>query len=148
MVHVANAAGENAPKAQIVSVNMALEDEAVYIVQAKCANVGNVHFELHGEAILQSDRGALIMKQTLDGQAGVMLPMDIRNFGATLDFAGVDPGKYTLTVSMACGDPDTVAQRRMVIEVTGDEQGKMVRILESEALAERGEQAEAAGVTP
>ncbi|MEM9813538.1 MAG: hypothetical protein AAF913_12795 [Pseudomonadota bacterium] len=114
---VLNDAVEAAPRGVIDRLTIAAAaDPSSYVISARFVNAGNAHGNPGMRARLLSEDGAEILTADLDGAAGLLLPLGIRDFGAALDVSGVPPGAYLLEArgSMA----GQTATRSLPVEIT------------------------------
>ena len=132
LVCVANKGVEAKPAAQAAKMTLAATEGAKYAVQAKFANIGNMHFKPKCRAVVATGRGQAVTEIELAGEAGLMLPLETRDFSGVLDFEKVEPGTYGLKVVLDSG-PGQGAAEQLPIRVTVEEGLKVVTIIKPEA---------------
>ena len=97
---VENKAVEAKPAAQAMKTTLAAAEGSRYIVQARFANVGNIHFKPRCRAVVASPMGQTVMEMELSGEEALMLPLETRDFSGVLDFEKVPAGTYALKVAL------------------------------------------------
>ncbi len=115
------------PAAQIIKVGLAVEEGARYIIQAKSANVGNVHFTPQCKATVSKPDGTTVLEATLSGQGQVMLPLETRDFSGILDFSEIEEGIYRLSVLMDYAK--NIVSKILPIQVSLEEGEKIVTVI-------------------
>jgi len=98
LVCVENKAVEAKPAAQAVKTTLAAGEGATYVVQARFANIGNVHFKPRCRAVIATGQGQAVTEIELAGEEGLMLPLETRDFSGEIDFEKVPAGSYALKV--------------------------------------------------
>ncbi|MEX0655612.1 MAG: hypothetical protein WD151_15930 [Phycisphaeraceae bacterium] len=133
LLTVSNAEVPAEPKVQMERLALASDEESRYIVQTQLSNVGNVHLDdVHGETELLGAGARTVTSSSLSGEAGILLPLGVRQFGGELDFADVEPGQYILQARLRYGEDGSVV-KRLAIRVEEEEDGsKSVEILDDE----------------
>ena len=134
LVCVANKGVEVKPAAQVAKMTLAAAEGAKYAVQARFANIGNVHFSPKCRALLVTGQGQTVTEIELAGEEGLMLPLETRDFSGEINFEKVEPGTYALKVVMDCGSGQGAADQ-MPIRVAVEEGQKTVTIIAREAAA-------------
>jgi len=131
LVCVENKKIEAKPAAQGMTLALAAEETSKYIVRARFGNTGNVHFTPKCRAIVATGMGITTAEALLSGEAGLMLPLETRNFSGVLDFSRVDAGTYSLkaVLEYAAGG---AAVKQIPIRVSIEEGTRVVEIIESE----------------
>ena len=132
LVCVANKGVEGKPAAQAAKMTLAATEGAKYAVQARFANIGNVHFKPKCRAVVVTGQGQSVTEIELAGEEGLMLPLETREFSGVLDFEKVEPGTYALKAVMDCGGGQGAVEQ-MPIRVTVEEKQKVVTIIKQEA---------------
>jgi hypothetical protein len=132
LVCVASKGVEAKPAAQAAKMTLAATEGAKYAVQARFANIGNVHFKPKCRAVIVTGQGQLVTEIELAGEEGLMLPLETRDFSGVLDFEKVEPGTYALKAVMDCGSGQGAAEQ-MPLRVTVEEKQKVVTIVKPEA---------------
>jgi hypothetical protein len=132
LVCVANKGVESKPAAQAAKMTLAATEGAKYAVQARFANIGNVHFKPKCRALVVTGQGGTVTEIELAGEEGLMLPLETREFSGVLDFEKVEPGTYALKAVMDCGSGQGAAEQ-MPLRVTVEEKQKVVTIIKQEA---------------
>ena len=113
-------------------MTLAATEGAKYAVQARFANIGNMHFKPKCRAVVVTGQGQTVTEIELAGEEGLMLPFETRDFSGVLDFEKVEPGAYALKVILDCGGGQGVDEQ-MPIRVTVEEGLKVVTIIAQEA---------------
>ena len=130
LVCVRNARIEPKPAAQAMNVALAGEEASKYVVRARFANTGNVHFTPKCRAVVATGIGQSVTEAVLSGEAGLMLPLEVRNFSGIIDLAGLEPGAYALKAVLEYA-PGRGAARQIPIRVSVEEGQKVVTIIEA-----------------
>jgi len=91
---VENKAVEAKPAAQAMKTTLAAAEGSRYIVQARFANVGNIHFKPRCRAVVASPMGQTVMEMELSGEEALMLPLETRDFSGVLDCEKVPALEY------------------------------------------------------
>jgi hypothetical protein len=132
LLHLANAREESTPGG--VVEQLALSEGATptqYIVQARLANIGDVHIQPIARAFLLTPQNQQVRVVPLGGDEGMLLPLGKRTYGAELDFAGVEPGYYALRAVFSLGGDQEVVKQHVVLvetqQITGED-GKAVTV--------------------
>jgi hypothetical protein len=144
LVCVANKGVAAKPAAQVAKMTLAAQEGPKYAVQARFANIGNVHFKPKCRAVVLTGQGQTVTEIELAGEEGLMLPLETREFSGVLDFEKVDPGAYALKAVMECGSGQGAAEQ-MPIRVAVEEGRKVVTIIAREAAASTAPAGAAAG---
>lgn len=126
LVCVQNAKMEARPVAQAMKVSLAAEEGSKYIVRARFANVGNIHFTPRCKATVTKADGAPVLETALSGQTDVMLPLGTGHFSGILDFSRVEAGVYRLTALIDCGGETKPVSKILPIRVSVEEGQKVV----------------------
>ncbi|MBA7475851.1 hypothetical protein ES707_11225 [subsurface metagenome] len=129
LILLQNAKIEAKAAAQIMKVSLAAEEGSRYIVRAKSANVGDVHFTPECKAIVTKPDGAPVLESAPSGQGQVMLPLETRDFSGILDFSGVEEGIYRLTVSIDYREKTEEVSKILPIQVSLEEGEKIVTVI-------------------
>jgi len=129
---VANKSVEAKPAAQAAKMSLAAAEGAKYVLQARFANTGNVHFRPKCRAVLASGMGQTVTEIELAGEEGLMLPLEMRDFSGVLDFEKVPAGTYALKAVLDCGGGQGAAEQ-MPIRVAVEEGQKVVTVVEQQA---------------
>jgi hypothetical protein len=109
---VANTNVEAEPAAQPMKLTLAAnEEENKYVVVARFGNVGNVHFAPRCRATVSTTMGKTVARMWLAGKAGLMLPLELRDFSGVLDFSKVPAGAYRLTAILEYADLEGVTKQ-------------------------------------
>ena len=128
LVCLGNPGAEVKPAVEGVKMTLAATDGAQYAIQARFANIGNVHFRPVCRAVLVDNRGQMVAKTELSGEEGLMLPLGTRDFSGILDFEKVEPGKYALTSDVEFA-PGKIATQQLAIQVSEEEGRKVVTVI-------------------
>ena len=120
------------PAAQGAKMTLAATEGAKYAVQARFANIGNVHFKPKCRALVVTGQGGTVTEIELAGEEGLMLPLETREFSGVLDFEKVEPGTYALKAVMDCGSGQGAAEQ-MPLRVTVEAGLKVITIVKPEA---------------
>jgi hypothetical protein len=114
-VHLANAGIEPTDKGLIEDLWIAQAGEpGWFALQMRLSNVGDVDVDPITRALLVNEQGGLVRAQSLSGEEGALLPFGRRTYSAEMDFAGIDPGSYTLSFVAGLGDDQEVTEQRPV----------------------------------
>ena len=105
-----------------------------YVVQSRFVNTGNVHVEPSMTADLLAPNGEVVASLDLEGEAGRLLPLGIRDYSGELDFSEIADGEYLLRASTSLGaDGDADVERRVNLRVGPDQDnpgsGRTVEII-------------------
>jgi len=117
------------PAAQVVKVTLAADEPSKYIVQAKSANIGNVHYTPKCTAELATVLGPSVMQTLLSGKTGLMLPLETRDFSGVLDFSRVNPGTYLIKGILEYADRKAVNKELPIRVSLDDSQQRLVEII-------------------
>lgn len=126
LVCVQNAKMEARPVAQAVKVSLAAEEGSKYIVRARFANVGNIHFTPRCKATVEKADGTPVLETALSGQTEVMLPLGTGDFSGILDFSRVEAGVYRLTALIDYGREAKPVSKILPVRVSVEEGQKVV----------------------
>ncbi|MGB3086841.1 MAG: hypothetical protein WBC53_03800 [Phycisphaerae bacterium] len=131
LVCVENKKVEAEPAAQGMALTLAAEEPSKYIVQAKFANTGNVHFTPKCRASLLTGIGAAVAETVLSGEEGLMLPLETRDFSGVLDFTNVEAGTYLLKAVLDYAEGQA-AVKQIPIRISLEEDNKVVTIVQAQ----------------
>ena len=97
LICVENKNVEARPAASPMKLTIAAGEASEYVVVGRFSNVGNTNFTPRCTATVTTAMGRTIAKTLLAGKAGVMLPLEMRDFSGVVDFSKVAAGTYRLT---------------------------------------------------
>ena len=87
------------PKGECISLSVAQGEGSEYVISARFANTGNVHYDATARARLTDPTGMRGHGEAmLSGETGRMLPLQMRDYSGLIDFADIEPGVYVLRV--------------------------------------------------
>ncbi|MCY2924368.1 MAG: hypothetical protein NT031_02850, partial [Planctomycetota bacterium] len=132
LVCVANKGVEAKSAAQATKMILVATEGAKYAVQARFANIGNLHFNPKCQAAVVTGQGQSVTEIELAGEEGPMLPLGTRDFSGVLDFEKVEPGEYVLKIVMDCGSGKGAAGQ-LSLRVSVEEGRKVVTIIKQQA---------------
>jgi len=115
--------------AQLMKLSLATDERSRYIVQAKFANVGNIHFTPKCKATVAKADGTPLLETALSGQTEIMLPLGTGDFSGSLDLSGVQAGEYGLSALMDYGEKVKLASKILPIRVSDEEGQKVVTLI-------------------
>jgi hypothetical protein len=130
-VCVGNKNVQSKPSPRAVRLSVAAMEGSRYIVVARFANYGDVHFNPKCEGSLANPEGATVREIAFSGQSGLMLPFDAREFAAAVDFSGVKSGIYRLSGSMEYATGGRV-DIQVPIQVSGQGSEKTVVVIRTD----------------
>ncbi|MCG5532439.1 hypothetical protein LRF89_03175 [Halorhodospira sp. 9621] len=117
MLRLQHEAVEPVVEASIGRIGVALGDEpSSAVVQSRLTNTGSVHLEPAAGVELISGTGRIVVRSDLVGEAGVLLPLGVRDLGGTLDLSSVEPGEYTLRITSYQGGT-RIAQESVAVHI-------------------------------
>jgi hypothetical protein len=119
IMHLSNKLIEQTIAGSIAQLNLAEVGPGVYALQASLMNAGNTHFVPNGRAALSSALGIALRSVELSGQRGPLLPLGRRIMSGELDFNGIEPGLYSMQISMDLGGGKTTELQQIVEVETG-----------------------------
>lgn len=114
--------------ASIGGVSVALDEEpSTVVIQSRVTNTGDVHFEPGARADLIDTGGNVTERWQLTGASGALLPLDVRDFSATVDLESVEAGEYLLRItSLQEGARIDENSRPVRIELVGDGERELI----------------------
>lgn len=125
MLWVKNLKMESEPRAQASDFSIAQTETSKYALTAKFVNIGDVHFEPTCSVKILASSGEVVKEVRLQGEEGLILPLETIQFSEVIDFSKIESGQYSLIAEMEYGKE--TAQKMMGIEVR-TEDGKQVVI--------------------
>lgn len=129
-VQLVNAAVETKSNGIIDQMQVAEGDgPSKLVVQARFVNVGNAHVDPFASAQVLGPRGEHILRSSLSGDEGVLLPLAVRSYSEQLDFSKVDPGTYVLRATVNYGSGQEAA-KQLRIAVANKSGVREVTVLE------------------
>jgi hypothetical protein len=131
-VCVGNKGVEAKPAAQVAKMTLAAAESGKYVLQARFANSGNVHFKPKCKAVVVTGQGQTVTETELAGEEGIMLPLESREFSGIVDFGKIEPGAYALKAVLEFA-PGQGAAEQLPIRVTVEDGQKVVTIITPEA---------------
>lgn len=127
LLHVRREAVENAPNGVIERLTLAESGvDGLYLAQLRFINAGNIHLQPTAMLQLLSVNQDHFMTRQMTSEAGLLLPMGIRDFAAELDLSNIEPGNYLLRATSDYGAGDRVIAEQVLTlreEVLDDEDG-------------------------
>ncbi len=137
---VSNSAVEAAPKAAGDRLALAQDAGSNYIVQAEFSNIGNIELTPTAEAEVLASGGSSVAATVLSGQEGMMLPLGVRQYAGTIDFADIAPGNYVLRARLVEGSTPLVV-KQVPITVEEEDGRKVVSLPDAPAATQTAEAA-------
>jgi hypothetical protein len=120
-VELSNATAASNPAGSVERITLSEGDEPnQYFVQARFVNTGNVHLEPALRAFLLSPQGAQKRNIELNGEEGMLLPLNKRDYSAELNLKGIDPGFYALRVVATLVD-DKQVRSQLPVQVEAEQ---------------------------
>jgi len=121
------------PRAEPLLLKINHLDKSKYLVVAKYANFGTIHFTpIKCVAIVATELGEYRQTAALTSQdTGLMLPLEVRMFSGTMDFGAVAAGEYRLLVGLEYA-PDVRAIKQIGIRVSKEGENKLVEVIQME----------------
>jgi hypothetical protein len=113
-------------------MTLAAAESGKYVLQARFANSGNVHFKPKCKAVVVTGQGQTVTETELAGEEGIMLPLESREFSGIVDFGKIEPGAYALKAVLEFA-PGQGAAEQLPIRVTVEDGQKVVTIITPEA---------------
>ena len=131
LVCLSNKTARTVYQVKITKFSLAQAEKNIYLVKARLANTGNIHFQPACNTVLETLQGIKTGSAELNGEAGLMLPMAVRDFSGEIDFSKIEPGDYRLvtTVQMT---KDLFIQDTTGIKVKEEQGGKIVTTIKIE----------------
>ena len=126
LIWLKNAKIKSEPAAQIMKIGLTAEEDPRYIIQAKCANIGNIHFSPTCKATVTKPDGTSMLETVLSGYRQVTLPLEIADFSGILDFSMIEEGIYRITLLMDYGEKGEQISKILPIQVSVEEGKKIV----------------------
>jgi hypothetical protein len=121
------------PQATAISMKTNYLDNSQYLVVAKFANFGTIHFTpIKCRAIVVAGTGEFKQTALLTSEnSGIMLPLDVRVFSGLIDFDNVPAGIYRLVVGLEYA-PNIRAEKQIGIRVSQEGDHKLVETIQME----------------
>lgn len=137
LIYVENNGIEGRPAPRPMKLTIAAMEASKYIVVCRFGNVGNAHFTPRCMAMVRTlTTGATVTKLLLSGKAGVMLPLEVRDFSGVVDFSRVNAGTYRLTAVLGYAGEQIAIQIPIRVSLGPDEQ-RLVEIVEPKEVEEK-----------
>lgn len=118
-------------------LTIAAMEASKYIVVGRFGNVGNAHFTPRCRAMVRTlTTGATVARLLLSGKAGVMLPLELRDFSGVVDFSKFMAGTYRLTAILEYAGEPVAAEIPIRISI-GPNKQRLVEIVEPKEVEEK-----------
>lgn len=127
-VCVANTKVEDRPGVQPMKLTLGAMEGSNYVIVARFANFGNVHLMPRCIAEVRTPEQRFVKRLLLAGKYSLMLPFEMRDFSAVLDFSEIATGAYRLVATLRYG-PDEVIATQIPIRVSGEGEQRFVEII-------------------
>ena len=138
LVYVENNGVEAKPVAQPMKLTIAAMEGSKYIVVGRFGNVGNSHFTPRcGAMVRRLTTGTTVARLLLSGKAGVMLPIEFRDFSGVVDFSRFMAGTYRLTAILEYAGSKPVAAEIPIRVSIGPNEQRLVEIVEPKEVEEK-----------
>jgi hypothetical protein len=114
-------------------LSLQLQENEKYIVVARFGNFGAVHFTPRCRAMAVTPDATPMAHTVLSGEAGLMLPLQVRDFSGVMDFSGSPEGVFRLRGILEYGPgsgQSTFTERP--IQVAVENETRVVRIIQPE----------------
>jgi hypothetical protein len=114
-------------------LSLQLQESEKYIVVARFGNFGAAHFTPRCRAMALTPDATPMARTVLSGEAGLMLPLQVRDFSGVIDFSGFPEGVFRLRGILEYGPgsgQSTFTERP--IQVTVENETRVVRIIQPE----------------
>lgn len=108
VICVANKNIQTKRMAQAMKLTLGATEGSRYVVVGRFNNMGGIHFTPRCRAIIAQPDGVTIKKLVLTGKAGVMLPLEVRDFSGMVDFSEITAGVYRLEAVLEYGPGESV----------------------------------------
>lgn len=140
LVYVENKGVEAKPAAQPMKLTVAAMEASKYIVVGRFGNVGNAHFtprcRVTVRTLTTGATGATVARLLLSGKAGVMLPLEVRDFSGVVDFSRVNAGTYRLTAILEYAGEQLATEIPIRVSLGPNEQ-RLVEIVSPKEVEEK-----------
>jgi len=137
LVYVENNGVEGSPVAQPMKLTIAAMEASKHIVVGRFGNLGNSHFTPKCRAMVRTlTTGATVARFLLSGKAGVMLPLEVRDFSGVVDFSRVNTGTYRLTAILEYAGEQVATEIPIRVSLGPDEQ-RLVEIVKPKEVEEK-----------
>jgi len=117
------------PVGQAMKVTVADEGNSRYAIIGRFGNIGTVHLTPRCTAEITTPEGRSVRSILLTGEAGLMLPLELRNFSGIVDFSKIVAGVYRLEAIMQYGDGGR-ATKIVPIQVSVRGEQRIVEVIE------------------
>lgn len=115
--------------AQPLKLTIAAMEASKYIVVGRFGNLGNSHFTPKCRAMVRTlTTGATLARLLLSGKAGLMLPLEVRDFSGVHDFSRVNAGTYRLTAILEYAGEQVATEIPISVSLGPNEQ-RLVEIV-------------------
>lgn len=134
MLHLTNAALDSRVQGVIDHTQISqTEGPSVYAIQVRFSNTGNIHLFPQARVEVLTGQGRSVASAQLQGGHHPLLPMGQKSFGGTIDFSGVESGRYLLRtdVILESGHRES---KRLLISVEEAEGSRSVVVLDEAVL--------------
>jgi hypothetical protein len=123
LICVGNKNVEARPAASPMKLTIAAMQESSYVVVGRFGNVGNAHYFIPKcRATVTTAAGASVTGVLLSGKAGVMLPLEVRDFSGIIDFSKLAAGTYRLTAILEYAGTQVSTEIPIRVSIGPDEQ--------------------------
>jgi hypothetical protein len=100
-IWVENSKAQSEPLARLMQFAIAQQEENLYAVTTRYGNIGNVHLTPSFSGALRDSTGTkIIQRVSFDDDPSRVLPLSTPLYTGTLDFTKVDPGIYSLLLTL------------------------------------------------
>ena len=123
--------------AQPMKLTVAAMEASKYIVVGRFGNLGNSHFTPKCRAMVRTlTTGATVARLLLSGKAGLMLPLEVRDFSGVVDFSRVNAGTYRLTAILEYAGELVATEIPIRVSIGPNEQ-RLVEIVRPKEVEEK-----------
>lgn len=138
LVYVENNGVEGRLMAQPMKLTIAAMEASKYIVVGRFGNIGNSHFTPRCGAMVRTlTTGATVARLLLSGKAGVMLPLEFRDFSGVVDFSRFNADTYRLTAILEYAVGKTIAAEIPIQVSIGPNEQRLVEIVKPKEVEEK-----------
>jgi hypothetical protein len=127
LVAIENQRASAAAAAVVEYSGISRDRASKYVVEARVANTGDVHFAPLVRGNVLTGQGQVLQQFPLNGDPGSMVPMEKRTFSGVVDCSDIEPGNYLLQIE-AVYRAGEAARREMTINVSAGTSGKVVTV--------------------
>jgi hypothetical protein len=128
---VANKNTSAEPVVQPGRLNIAVTEGSKYVVVARFANFGKIHYTPKCRGVITTPGGGFVREITFSGKSGLMIPFESRDFAGIVDFSDIGPGLYRLSSILEYAAERSV-NNDVPIRVSGEGEQKIVQVIRPE----------------